>query len=194
MGRGMVDGGVRRDVRSGLAIILLLALAFGLASRKIWLVATAPDPPAMGSSAPKTEGVSLAGRADLEALKGRVVLLDFWASWCPPCVAALPTLSAFGERYGAEGLTVLGVNQDGQDEATVRAFHGTHHLNFDSILDSGAIAQRYGVVSLPTSFLIDRAGRVAKMYRGPADERVLRADVETLLAQRVRPSAGTNPP
>ncbi len=172
------------DRVTGTIVALLIALAFFLVGRQIWRVATGPLPPGVGMVAPAFSGpVARGGTLELSRFEGQVVLLDFWATWCPPCVAAMPALQAMDKRYGGQGFAVVGLNQEPYDAPKVKAFLRKHELTFPSVIDLGAIARDYGVVSFPTSFLVGRDGRVRRVWRGPAPERALAAAIEAALAE-----------
>src|SRR5688500_13745945 len=109
------------DWWSGLLLALLMLAALGLAARHIWAIATGPLPPGPGIAAPAFAGPDLGGNElALSSYRGKVVLLDFWATWCPPCVASMPHLQNLQDELGARGLVVLGVNQEPGQEEKVR--------------------------------------------------------------------------
>jgi peroxiredoxin len=97
----------------------------------------------------------------LSAFRGRVVLLSFWATWCPPCQEDMPALERFYQAHRDRGLTVLAVASDRQGEAVVTPFLSQYGLSFTALLDStGEVTRMYGVSSLPTTYLLDRQGRL----------------------------------
>lgn len=112
---------------------------------------------------PHGEGSEVA----LEELRGRAVLLNFWATWCPPCVLEMPSLSRLQDLLKDKGLEVVTVSLD-DNWQTVKAFAETHHLTMTILWDrEGETAGRYGTFRLPESFLIDRQGTIVKRYLGP---------------------------
>lgn len=120
------------------------------------------------SRAPDFELVTLDGQpARLSNLRGKVVLLNFWATWCPPCKAEMPDLEAIYREYGdAQGLVVVGVNYE-EDAAPVEAFVRERGLSFPVWLDrKGEAAAKLGVRGLPVSFIIDREGYVLDAWNG----------------------------
>ena len=128
--------------------------------------------------------VSGAFPASVGALRGHVVLLDFWATWCAPCRVAIPKLDALQARFGAQGLSVLGVStEDSQD---VAAFTRNMGMRYGVASDPhGATTRSYGVVSLPTLIVIDKRGVVRDVAIGydPGGDARLEATVRTLLAE-----------
>ena len=126
----------------------------------------------------------------LSSYAGQVVLLDFWASWCGPCRKSFPFLEGMKSRYGPQGLAIVGLSLEEDDEA-VAAFLEEIPASFTIARDpSGRAGEAFGVVAMPTTFLIDRDGRIAARFEG-GDASVhdkIEAAVKTLLA------GGTLPP
>jgi cytochrome c biogenesis protein CcmG, thiol:disulfide interchange protein DsbE len=121
----------------------------------------------------------------LESVRGRVVLLNFWATWCLECRAELPALEQLHRDYARRGLTVLPVNFR-EEPGTIRRYASQLGLTMPLLLDSaGAVRQSYGVVGLPTSFLIARDGRAVARAIGPRDwvTADARALIESLLME-----------
>lgn len=110
------------------------------------------------------------GTVDLAQLQGRVVYLDFWASWCGPCRKSFPWMNAMQARYGGQGLTVIAVNLD-QDRTLAAKFLAEHPASFTVAYDpKGESAERYGVKGMPSSYLVDRAGRLRMTHIGFRDQ------------------------
>jgi cytochrome c biogenesis protein CcmG/thiol:disulfide interchange protein DsbE len=102
----------------------------------------------------------------LEAYAGKVVLLDFWASWCSPCLQSFPWMNELQQKHGGEGLVVLAVNLD-QDRKLADAFLGKTPAQFRVEYDpAGTVARQFDVQAMPTSFLIDRQGNVRTRHAG----------------------------
>ena len=133
--------------------------------------------------------MQIQGAAHLSDLKGKVVILNFWASWCPPCVEEAPSLNALQQRIESQGGTVVGISQD-DDPSAYQKFLTDHQVNFPTYRDNSAanpslgnIAKNYGTAQLPEVYLISRDGRIARKIVGEQDwtSPELIAAVETLL-------------
>ena len=120
--------------------------------------------------APVLELASLDGAGfDLAALRGQPVLLNFWATWCPPCVAETPSLVKLDETLRPEGLVVVGLSVD-KDRDAVRNFVQRFGIRFPIPLDPTArSAHRYGTFKYPETFFIDRTGNIVKHWIGPVE-------------------------
>lgn len=93
--------------------------------------------------------------------RGKVVVLDFWATWCPPCVREIPANNALESHYGAQGLEVIGVSVDESGAGTVRRFLHTHTVDYPVVLGSWEMASAFGVADqIPTTVVIDRDGMI----------------------------------
>lgn len=146
-----------------------------------------PTKPAAASSAlpapafalPTVDGTMVA----LQDAKGQVVLINIWATWCPPCQAEMPVIEAAFEQYREQGFTVLAVNQ-GEPASAVQSFVHDYGLTFPTLLDSaGVVSRAYAAHTLPSSYLVDRQGTLRMVYRGPISRTVLAGMVEQLLAE-----------
>jgi cytochrome c biogenesis protein CcmG, thiol:disulfide interchange protein DsbE len=103
---------------------------------------------------------------DLAPHHGKVVVVDFWASWCVPCRRSIPWLNAMREKYAKDGLEVIGVNVDA-DRAAAAGFLAQTPANFQIVYDSeGRLPKEYGVVGMPSSFVFDREGRLVTKHIG----------------------------
>lgn len=140
----------------------------------------APDDAAIGRYAhlqaaiDAIDGRALDGRrVRLADLRDRVVLIEFWATWCAPCLEEIPTLRHAYERFGPRGFEIVGVNLDVSDRRSVVSWLNRHRLPWAQLYDGrgyrSPLARRLGVRGLPTSFLLDARGRVVAMnLRGDA--------------------------
>ena len=138
--------------------------------------------PAPAFSLPNLEGEATA----LSGLKGKVVLLDFWATWCKPCVRTMPDLQKLHEKHAAKGLTVVGISVDDKGAAAVRPFLAKNRsLTYPMLLDSRAdAAAAYRVRAIPALFLLDRNGRIMRQWVGVTDKNEIERAVVALLAAR----------
>lgn len=121
----------------------------------------------------------------LGKLRGQVVLLDFWASWCAPCARSLPAYAALQGEFGERGLRVLAVNLD-EREADARAFLQRRPLALNILLDpAGGVAEQYQLKGMPTALLIDRRGQIRHRWVGYDASELpdLRVRIETLLTE-----------
>ena len=116
--------------------------------------------------------------------RGKVVLLDFWATWCTGCKMEIPWFSEFQKAYGAQGFAVVGVSMDQGGWTVVRPFLAKTHVPYPILLGDGPTAQRFGIQSLPDTFLIDRRGRVAAAYKASlVDKNDIESNIKALLSQ-----------
>jgi cytochrome c biogenesis protein CcmG/thiol:disulfide interchange protein DsbE len=103
----------------------------------------------------------------LSDYRGKVVLLNFWATWCGPCTVEIPWFVEFERRHKDQGFAVLGISMDEDGWEAVRPFMSHLGINYRVLMGSDEVSRRYGGVdSLPTTFLIDREGKVAKVHVG----------------------------
>jgi cytochrome c biogenesis protein CcmG, thiol:disulfide interchange protein DsbE len=120
----------------------------------------------------------------LRDLQGQVVLINVWATWCPPCRAEMPAIQQAYTAYRERGFTVLAINQR-EDATAITPFMEQHGLTFPVLLDSdGQASAAYQASALPSSFFVDRRGVIRAVYRGPIPPRVINGIVEQLLLER----------
>lgn len=177
-------------------VILVLT---GLAVCAALVPSAAPGPP---EKAPPFTMKSVAGRTLKlpELLTEGPVLLDFWATWCKPCLKALPEIQDLHERFGPRGLTVIGISADGpRNYSKVRPFAARMGLTFPIGLDvSGDLQKSFRVTGLPTTVLIDTSGVIVKVRRGyrPGEGKELSLSIESLLppGDEPTPRSGSSSP
>jgi cytochrome c biogenesis protein CcmG/thiol:disulfide interchange protein DsbE len=133
--------------------------------------------------APEFSRTDLAGRnISLKRYRGKVVLLNFWATWCASCRVELPKFSEWQSKYAGEGLQVVAVSMD-DSAAPVRRVARGMQLEFPIVMGDARLGEAYGgVLGLPVTFLIDRHGRVVGRFKGDPDLSVMELHVKDLLA------------
>lgn len=168
---------------TGSAIVLALIVA--------WSFRGDYTPADSGRTAPSYSATTLRGdTVDIDALRGRVVILNVWATWCRPCVKEMPSLQRLYDRHATEGLVVIGVSVDnpallmGDVDSAVRKFVDDLELTFPIIVDSESrVEQGYPVAGLPMTFVIDRQGRIVDSILGPRewDQTEMESEIRRLL-------------
>jgi len=135
--------------------------------------------------APDFVRTDLAGRKiDLKQYRGKVVLLNFWATWCAPCRVELPRFEVWQEKYGGDGFEVVAVSMDDADAPVRRAVRRLH-LEFPVLMGDARLGAAYGgILGLPVTFLIDGEGRIVAKIKGEADLDALELQVRNLLARQ----------
>jgi peroxiredoxin len=120
----------------------------------------------------------------IEDYRGKVVLLDFWATWCTGCKMEIPWFTAFQATYGGKGFAVVGVSLDEEGWKVLRPFLAEHTIPYRMLLGDVPMSKRYGIENLPDTFLIDRQGRVAAKYKEAlVDKDNVEANIKALLAE-----------
>jgi peroxiredoxin len=108
---------------------------------------------------------------NLADYRGKVVLVNFWATWCGPCEAEIPWFIEFEKKYKDQGFAVLGVSMDDDGWKSVRPYIASHKINYRVMIGSEVVSAQFGEIeSLPTSFVLDRAGRIASNHIGLVDK------------------------
>jgi cytochrome c biogenesis protein CcmG, thiol:disulfide interchange protein DsbE len=126
-------------------------------------------PPHVGSAAKEFSVQDSDRKLSLDQFRGQVVVLNFWATWCPPCVEELPSLMNLQDRMRERGVTVLGVSIDVDGDAYHR-FLKLHNINFLTVRDPAQkVAGMYGTTGWPETYIIDRQGVLRRKFVGPVD-------------------------
>jgi peroxiredoxin len=120
----------------------------------------------------------------LSDFRGKVVLLNFWATWCAPCGLEIPWFSEFQNAHRDAGFTVLGVSLDEDGWTAVKPYIIARKVAYPVILGNDALAQQYGAISLPTTFIIDKSGRIAATHVGICGRSEYEADISAVLNER----------
>lgn len=178
--RNSVMFGSKSATRLGIAAALLLAaVAVAIAAARI------------GQKAPDFKVKDLDGKTvTLDQVRKdpnrknaqRVVLLDFWATWCPPCRREVSTLQKLHEAYEKKGVAIVGIALDEEGAKAVKPFVKDNKLTYTSLVDPGSVAARaYGVRPIPSMFLLDRKGVIRFTHIGLTEQAILEKEIKSLL-------------
>lgn len=166
-----------------LLLALLATLAIGLSCTGV-KEAHADCKEEKAKCLPELDAYGLDGRKITAAdLKGKVVLVNFWATWCKPCVNEIPALERAQEKYGPRGFVVIGVvSSEPRDDAQVQQFMADHDMGYTVLRDDGTLGRKFEMGNaLPTTFLYDRSGTLVARHSGPLDDADLEKMVTPLL-------------
>ena len=120
----------------------------------------------------------------LSDFRGKVVLLNFWATWCAPCAAEIPWFMEFQKAHQDAGFTTLGVSLDEDGWSAVKPYIDGRRINYRVMVGNDDVAQLYGATSLPTTFIIDKSGRIAATHVGLCSKSEYEADIKALLDEQ----------
>ncbi len=136
-----------------------------------------------GKPAPAFTLLDLNGKKiSLSDFKGKVVIIDFWATWCPPCVKEIPHFIDLYKEYKDKGLAIVGISVDHQGINVVKAFNKRYKINYPILMADSQVSRAYGNIrSIPTTFVIDPSGNFQKMYVGYRSKSVFEEDLKKLL-------------
>jgi peroxiredoxin len=170
----MSDGPQRRSTGNRWSFRLGLVLLVVLAGWLMWSM-FGDDLLPVGTAAPPFELPLADGSGDtlsLADLDGRVVVLDFWSTTCPPCLREMEDLKVLWRRMKPRGVTVVGISTGGESPAQIDRFGKARGVDYPLVVDRGAVAAAYRVSSLPTLYVIDKTGRIAEAHGGywPLDD------------------------
>ena len=154
--------------------VLTLAISFA---------ASQPAPAAEPKTAPAWELKDLDGKAvKMSDFEGKVVILDFWATWCPPCRKEIPGFVELQKQYGDKGLVVIGVSLDEEGPSVVKRFNEQNNVNYPVVMGDEKVVKAFGgVEGIPTTFIIDRKGNIVKKHVGFAAKEVFEKEIKELL-------------
>lgn len=139
---------------------------------------------AIGTAAPAYALPDLEGKVVKNTdFLGKVVILDFWATWCPPCKAEVPEFITLQDKYRDQGLEIVGLSLDEGGANDVKPFSEEHKVNYTMLIANSETAKAYGGISgIPTTFVVDKSGKIVKKFLGYTDPAVFEATIQPLLA------------
>ncbi len=173
--------------------LLVLAAAVGVAIYAFMPKGATTSGPVKAASArkpipefalPATSG----GEWKFSENRGKVMLVNFWATWCPPCRRETPELVRIHHKYAGRGFSVVGISLDENPASVVPHFVEQFKMNYPVLYPTPDFGMAAEVESLPTTLLVDRQGRIARTYLGAVSEDMLAGDIEQLLQEQ--PAAG----
>jgi len=182
-------------------ICLILALMFVVAGCKkkepepvqqAGVIVEEKPAESLGAEAPPAPSYELAPSFTLKDLdgenvslsdfSGKVIILDFWATWCPPCIKEIPHFIELYEQYKDKGCVIVGIALDREGINIVKPFVQKNKIEYPVLISDRQVPQAYGGInSIPTTFVIDSAGNIRKRYVGYRDKSVFEADIKMLL-------------
>ena len=163
-------------------LFVLFAALFSLS------IASTVQAVSTGDQAPnfKVPRLEVKGELELKKYRGKVVYVDFWASWCGPCRQSLPILNKIRKDYRKKGFEVIAINLD-EERSDAMDFLKQFPVSYPTARDTtGKIPESFGLQGMPTAYLIDRKGRISLVHEGfkKSDERELRKKIKNLLAKK----------
>lgn len=173
-----------KATRLGYGLLLLLSLLLGACGDNAQAGGLVNDYAAkVNHLAPdfQLDDYSTGQPVKLSDFKGKPVLVNFWATWCPSCKVELPEIAQVYHQYKSQGLTVLGINMR-EDSQTIKNYLAGTDYNWTMLMDSnGQLVNNYGVVGYPTTFFIDRKGFIRYIYIGGLDDGTLKKQLSIIL-------------
>jgi cytochrome c biogenesis protein CcmG, thiol:disulfide interchange protein DsbE len=162
---------------AGVCLLVTAGLAAGAQLARVHSLA--------GQRAPAFTRLDLRGHAiDLGALRGKVVLLNFWATWCAPCLTEMPVFEVWQQAYGPQGFQAIGISMDDDRDAAHKLVEKLK-IDYPVAMGDAKLGERYGgVLGLPMTFLIGRDGKVIAEFKGETDLKAMEAQVQAALNTR----------
>ena len=183
---------MKRKVIIFAVMVVVIAGLLGLAKFRLRLPggrARTATATAAGHQAPDFVLTDLQGHTfKLSDLRGKAVVLNFWATWCPPCKQEIPWFVEFQKRYGPQGLQIVGVNMDDGGQQDVEKFASENSVNYPILLGQEKVAEEYGGIDyLPTTFYIDRNGVVIDRVFGQPGRDEIEQNIRRAIASSTAP-------
>jgi cytochrome c biogenesis protein CcmG/thiol:disulfide interchange protein DsbE len=175
---------VRYRATIWICILLLAGLLPGAYAAATGAPALSASVSLLNRKAPELRRMDLSGNIlDLRSLRGKVVLLNFWATWCTPCQLEMPVFAQWQQHYGPQGLQIVGISMD-DDAPPVRNVVTRLKLNYPIAMGDAKLGERYGgVLGLPLTYLIDRNGVVRARFEGETKLNKIEKQLKLVLAQ-----------
>jgi cytochrome c biogenesis protein CcmG, thiol:disulfide interchange protein DsbE len=176
-------GGVAPVLRRAISCSLFAALVLAFVGAAHSGTAAAPQS-LLNKPAPAFSLKDLKGQAlEIAHFRGKVVLLNFWATWCAPCQVEMPVFAEWQNQYGPQGLQVIGISMD-DSAGSARRLVTRLNLNYPVAMGSARLGTRFGgVLGLPLTFVIDRNGVICARYQGETDLKTIEKQIQLLLAR-----------
>lgn len=154
-------------------LIFIFALAYNVTAQNV------------GSVAPQFTLKDIDGKSvSLNDYKNKVIILDFWATWCPPCREEIPDFIALQNEYGKKGLQIIGIAVDRDGIKSVKPFYENMGMNYPVLLTDGKVESKYGGIrAIPTTFIIDKKDSIAKKYVGFRSKATFEKEIKELLTK-----------
>lgn len=164
-------------------VVIIVILVLTVLLVFIWVNTIYKVPGIIYKQAPEFTLLDIDGnKVSLSDFKGKVVILDFWATWCPPCIAEIPHFIELYDEYKNRGLEVIGISVDWNGQRVVPPFAEERGINYILLLGDDEVTDLYGgIISIPTTFILDREGGIRKRYMGYRDKEVFERDIKELL-------------
>lgn len=186
---------VRRNAQTLLVILAAPALLIVMGMNQVWAPATAftraiglpvlrqSAGPLQNTPAPAWTATDLTGKKVTSAdFAGKVVLVNFWATWCLPCLREIPDFIAIQEQYRSRGFVILGISVDEGDNASIQEFITSHQFNYPVLRPDAGTTQAFGGISgIPASFLIDIKGQIVLHHTGALSAQDLKSALDPIL-------------
>ena len=169
-----------------------VAILFGFTLLCTFLL-TAPHTPLAAADNPRKPAPNFIRKdakgtpITLASYKGKVVLLNFWATWCHGCVQEMPWFMEFQDKYKSDGLSVIGVSMDDDGWKSVTPFVQEKKVNYAIVIGDKKLGDEFGLAAMPMTLLIDRAGNIVSKYEGVVDRDACEKQLRSLLEEKPAP-------